>query len=164
MTLGLVKFQKKRVDKEINKILKRDNIISKQEQRGKKIKKQDSVIEELFIKKKKTYNHAIKLMFIAALLYCIINIIFDINIKNEVIILLDIVVVLMIISQLLISYRIKKGYFGTNYDEAKEILIYLIENNDKNDKNSGKKIFNEIDENKAKDIVPVPAPVPDGGL
>ena len=138
--------------------------IVNQKRKDKRIKEQDSIIEELLNKKKKTYNNAIKLIFIAALIYCIINIIFDRNIKMEIIMFLYIFVVLIIISQLLIRYRIKKGYFGTNYEEAREIFIYLMENNNKGDKNSGKKIFNEIDKNKAKDIVPVPEPAPDGGI
>ncbi len=43
----------------------------------------------------------------------------------------------------LINYRNKLGYFGNNYDEAKELLYFIKMIKDDSDINKGKKIFNE---------------------
>lgn len=129
---------KEYIKQRANKIIKIYRI-NKQEKK----QKESSVIDDLLYKKRKKYKHAIKLVFVTALIYCITNIIFNNNIRIEVIIFLDIFAVLIIISQLLINYRIKKGYFGTNYTEAKEVLYFLKVNNNKNNK-TGKKILNEI--------------------
>lgn len=108
-------------------------------------KKQRSIVEEIYYKNIEKYNRASIIIYMSIIIYYCINIFFSNNIKIEVVILLYVFWALTLILRFLIGYRVKRGYYGTNYGESKEILYYLAENRDKNDKNSGKKIFNEID-------------------
>lgn len=114
------------------------------------------IVEEIYEKKKKIYNRALSAILLCILIYCIKNILFNTEINMAFLIFLYVLVGLIMISRILISYRISKGYYGTNYEESKEILYYLLEDKDKNDKNSGKKIFNEIEErNNLEEKLPV---------
>lgn len=119
-------------------------------------KMQYSIVEELYNKKTKQYNYAVIPLLFGAILYCFIDIFFDMNTNMELMIFLDIFICFVLISRGLIVYRIKHGYYGTNYEEAKELLYYLIQDNDNNDKNIGKKLFTEIDNyNVEKSVEPV---------
>lgn len=54
--------------------------------------------------------------------------------------------VLTYLYRVILKYRIKRGYFGANYQEAKEILYYIKNSND-NNRHNGKKIFDETEKN-----------------
>lgn len=118
--------------------------------------KSNSIVEEIYTKKIGQYNKSSSIICICIVIYYFLNIFFSTDIKIEVIIFLYALIGFTIISKVIIGYRIKKGYYGKNYEEGKEILSYLTIDKDKNDKNSGKKIYNEINQcNKAEKRVSV---------
>lgn len=112
------------------------------------VNKENSIVEEVLYKKKKQYYNALCAIVFSANVYCYGDIFFHINAKTEILLFLYVIMGFIIVSGLLVSYRIKKGYYGTNYEEGKELLFYLIKNSDKNNKDSGKKIFNKPADNK----------------
>ena len=62
-------------------------------------------------------------------------------------------VVTILVNQKILEYRIKKGYYGDNLYEMKEIISFITEHSDKNDFSDGdklKKVFPELEENKQK--------------
>lgn len=65
-----------------------------------------------------------------------------IEINRMVSVILIILAWLIVIRQFLLVYRVKKQYYGTNYEEAKELLRFLIQSID-NDTHSGKYVFND---------------------
>lgn len=109
-----------------------------------KYEKINSIVEDIYFKKIGQYNKASLIICISIVIY-FLNVFFTKNIKIEVLIFLDALICFIIILKLLISHRIEKEYYGTNYEESKEILYYITADSDKNDKNSGKKIFDDID-------------------
>ena len=106
----------------------------------------NSIIDELYTKKKRKINYALIVGFIGIVFYYCANIIFNTDIKIEIIIFLYGSFILVLISKVLVSYRIKKGYYGMNFDECKELMLYLMNDIDKNDIDKGKRIFNETDD------------------
>lgn len=106
--------------------------------------KKGNLIEEL-VKNKSQKNSKILLLLV---LINICNYILNLKIPNlnSKIISLFLTVTFGLIAfyNILIIYRSRKGYYGTNYDEAKEILYFIKQNN--NDINKGKKIFNDFND------------------
>lgn len=120
-----------------------------------------NVVKDLLSKKIRSCFCALILNIGCLLVFFAINSWSTINIKTEVIICLCSLIFCMLIFNLLTIYRISKGYYGTNYEEAKELIYLFKEDSNKNGKNTGKKIFNDInDPVNEEDIVPVPVPVP----
>lgn len=116
--------------------------------------KKYSIVEEMYNKKRRRYQYAVVFLSISAGIYSCMGIFLNFNFQVEVLLLLFVLIGLIAILNSLVSYRIKKGYYGTNYGESKEILYYLKTDKNRNDKNSGKKIFNDIDAyNKASDQI-----------
>ena len=74
--------------------------------------------------------------------YVVINVILNKEIKSFIPIFLAVMSVVITLNQSFTAYRVKKQYFGTCYDEAKEILYFVKESKDKNPTN-GKFIFTE---------------------
>lgn len=107
-------------------------------------KKQISIVEEMYYKNIEQYNRASIIICASIIVYYCINIFFTNDIKIEVLILLYVLFIFIAILRFLSGYRIKRGFYGTNYAEGKEILYYLAQNSDKNDNNTGKRIFNEV--------------------
>jgi len=105
-----------------------------------------SIVDEIYNKKKQQIDWALLPAIIITHLYCAISVIYYPDIKIEILIILDVLIGLIIMSKLLLFYRIKKGYYGMNYEECKELIYYLMNDKDKNDINRGKKIFNEIED------------------
>ena len=119
--------------------------------------KKNSIVEEIYCKKIKQYTHAMNAIGVCILIYCINIKLFSTEIKMELLIFLFVLFGLTIILRILISYRIKKGYYGSNYEEGKEMLYYLLVDQD-NNKNSVKKIFNKMEEcNNLEEKLPVSA-------
>lgn len=131
-------------EKEIYELDARNNTVTKKV-KLKKIYKDldDTICNELFSEKvnisKKVLNRFSLLIFIY-FIYCII---FDLKIHKIVLSFVLFYCILILLDLILIDYRIEKGYFGTNYIEAKEILYYIKKSNKKNSQ-TGKKIFKEI--------------------
>lgn len=61
-------------------------------------------------------------------------------------------VIIIALDEYILTYRVKKGLFGTNKEEAKEIINFIIKNSAENNNFNGPegkiKIFNEILEGK----------------
>lgn len=108
--------------------------------------KQNSIIDEIYNKKRKQSKLVLISVTVGIMIYCCKNLFFYNDIQTEVLFFLDVLLIFLLMSRFLISYRIERGYYGMNYEECKELIYYLMDDNDKNDKNKGKKIFNEIDD------------------
>lgn len=118
-------------------------------------KEKYSIVEEIYNKKKKQYVYAIVILAISASIYCCMDIFFNFDFHFEILLFFYALIGLIAILNVLVSYRIKKGYYGTNYEESKEILYYMTEDKDKNNINPGKRIFNDIDVyNKVREQIP----------
>lgn len=118
--------------------------------------KNTSYVKEIYNKKKKQYKKSSIIIVICIMTYFLKNMIFHTEIKVGMLIFLYGLFALITIGRLLAYYRIERGFYGANYEESKEILHYLLEDQDKNNKISGKKIFNEIeDRNKSEEKLPV---------
>lgn len=116
-----------------------------------------NVVENLLSKKIKRNNFALILLSVCFLAYRATGSLSIVEMKNEVAICLSLFIFCVLIFNLLIRYRISKSYYGTNYEEAKELIYLFKEDSDKNGKNTGKKLFTDInDQVNAKEIVPVP--------
>lgn len=76
------------------------------------------------------------------LAYILIHVILSKEINYTIPIFLLIMSVMIVINQSLTIYRVKKQYFGTSYDEAREILYFVKKSKDK-DSNNGKFIFTD---------------------
>ena len=116
-----------------------------------------NVVEYLLNKKIKRNNLALILLSVCFLTYWAIGSLALVNTKSEVAICLSSFIFCVLIFNLLTRYRISKGYYGTNYEEAKELIYLFKEDCNKNGKNTGRKIFTDInDQVNAVEIVPVP--------
>lgn len=129
--------------KKINVILKKLEDINKNFD-----EKQSSIIDKLYKKNNRMINHAIAANFLGIVIYYFTNIVLGTDIEVEIIMLLYGSTILVLILKALIYYRVKKGYYGMNYDECKELIQYLMNDIDKNDIDKGKKIFNETNDYK----------------
>lgn len=65
-----------------------------------------------------------------------------IEINRMVPVILIILAWLILIHQFLLAYRVKKQYYGTNYEEAKELLRFVNQSKD-DAPHSGKYVFND---------------------
>lgn len=75
-------------------------------------------------------------------IYILIHILLSKEMNYTIPVFLIIVAVMIVINQSLTIYRVKKQYFGTSYDEAREILYFVKKSKDK-DSNNGKFIFTD---------------------
>lgn len=104
-------------------------------------KKQNTFVEDFYRKQKKQSLQSLFAILVYLLSYYTFSIIYKIEIQKNILIYIYIYSLLILFSKLVLYFRIKSGYYGTNYEEARELLYFLI-NINKNDLNSGKKIFN----------------------
>lgn len=107
--------------------------------------KKKSVSEIYIIEKIRECNYIIILMFCVSFLYYLLYFFKILNFNSVFILCLfvNILTCIITIYLYLINYRNKLGYFGNNYDEAKELLYFIKMIKDDSDINKGKKIFNE---------------------
>lgn len=115
----------------------------------------NSIIDEMYKKRNERFNYVLFLTLVSIELYIGTNEIFSTDIQMEVLYFLCVLTILVIILKRLLFYRIKKGYYGMNYEECRELMKYLLNDVDKNDIDKGKKVFNEADDyGKAKEKDP----------
>ncbi len=119
-------------------------IFSKQSERRKKQKTEESeknrlIISALFLesKLKKIYKAYFIIGFGSILL---LGMSFYFEVPSYIHIIPLLFAILTCSYQFILNYRIKNGLFGTNDYEAKELIEFIIQNNDKI---NGNKIFNE---------------------
>ncbi len=130
----------RRIGKSINIMLKIEEAF---------IENKESKTFEESILETKTKNNCITIIgiMLAVLIYNSLYFIFGINLKTEIFLVLTIMICMIVLHQTVITYRIKRGVYGSNYGEAKELLYYIKEYSKNNkDINKGKKIFNEVNE------------------
>lgn len=108
---------------------------------NKQNEKKSSICYELYKKKNKNLNKLWFEIFVFISVNSIMNKFIDTKTKNIVSASLLILFVLVSINKIILNYRFKNGYFGTNYLEAKELIYYI--KNSKNNTHKGKKIFDE---------------------
>lgn len=119
-------------------------LFSKQSKRRKKQKTEESdknrlIISALFLesKLKKIYKTYFIIGFGSILL---LGMSLYVNVPSYIYVIPLLFSILTCSYQFLLNYRIKNGLFGTNDYEAKELIEFIIQNNDKI---NGNKIFNE---------------------
>lgn len=136
---------------ERTKILKHkkemDNVTKILKKTNKNLDKyQNSIVDDIYRKKKRKMNYALIVEFVGIAFYFCINIILNTDIKFEILFFLYGSFMLILLLKVLVSYRIKKGYYGMNYGECKELMKYLLNDVDKNDIDKGKKVFNDTND------------------
>lgn len=101
------------------------------------------IVDDYYKERNNQLNVSLAVISFGVVSYWVTHLILNIEPQMEVLLFLCTCAFLVCIAKFLIYFRIKNDYYGTNYEEAKELLYYLMKNNDKNNRNSGKKIFNE---------------------
>ena len=133
------------IHKEYIRLIKNKSSISAKSTKNKKSskisKKQNNVMNYFYKEKKKQIRKSLTIIMVSIVFYFCIHTIFNIEMKIGIILFLYAYALMALIAQLLLNYRIENGYYGTNYEEAKE-LLYYIKNNKNNKRISGKKILN----------------------
>ena len=118
-----------------------------------------SIVDEILKHKTNKNSKAINIISLFSLIYNILYL-SSINIRFEILICTNILTWLILIYSLLILYRIKRGFYGTTYFEAKDIIYYIIKNQNINNNkfNNGKKILNTTTNfvNEAREFIPSP--------
>lgn len=126
--------------------IKRRKIIKKEvieESFGNIDEKNMSICDDFIKKKIDKCNKIMKIISCFAIICFICNF-FDEN-RNIVIwrfVILVGLACLLFLYHFILIYRYEKGFYGTTYEEAKE-LLYFIKQNNNNNYTKGKKIFNE---------------------
>lgn len=95
--------------------------------------RQKSVTERFLWKYQKKCSLVLPKVIAFGIIYSYLEFKFHLNMANEVCILAALGL-LNILSQVILDYRIKEGYFGLNYDEAKQLLYFVKSKSDKNNK------------------------------
>lgn len=101
------------------------------------------IIDDYYKERNDQLNVSLAVISFGVVSYWVPHLILNKEPQMEVLFFLCTCAFLVCIAKFLIYFRIKNDYYGTNYEEAKELLYYLMKSNDKNNRNSGKKIFNE---------------------
>jgi hypothetical protein len=102
----------------------------------------DTIIEIVLYKKIIRDTKSYLVMGLTVLLLILVHL--TLGISQNYIIIPILIIFLLYVSQLLVSYRVKKGWYGNNSYEALEILKYINDYKNKDDffdGNSLKKIF-----------------------
>jgi len=78
-------------------------------------------------------NKASKVISIVGIAYCLMQTTLGLEIQYGILLLLFSIVIISYIRVLLLMYRIRKGTYGNNYYEAKEIISFISEGSDDSD-------------------------------
>lgn len=115
---------------------------------GKIIEDHNSVSDMLVEKKSRINEDVMFGNFIFLIINYSLFFLGSIDVHYIIFALLTVLVWLIVICQILLIYRNEKGYYGTNYDEAKEIIYFIMKSsNDDINTHGGKKFLNEMEEN-----------------
>lgn len=85
-------------------------------------------------------RHAYIITLISMVLYIVMSKIFLFTFEPSILIILTILLVLVYTNQRILEYRISKGFYGSNETEAREIIKFILENNDKYSNGKRKKV------------------------
>ncbi len=107
-----------------------------------------SVVSLLAIKRSKNNLISLMVLLFTLIIHEIVIYFSDDVLVNIPLMLLVVLIVAIAIEEYILSYRVKKGYFGTNTEEAKEIINFMLKNAQNNDQFNGPdgkiRIFDEI--------------------
>lgn len=110
----------------------------------KKIENYKSISDILIDKYLKRNDNVMIVMLIYVTIIYNLNFFTNINLESIVFLLLTILIWFILIDQILLIYRNKKGYYGTNYDEAMELICFIKQSsNDDFNTSNGIKVLNE---------------------
>lgn len=141
------KVMRKMIKKERKKVKKVKNTLYKYavyKHEDKKIENYNSISDILIDKCLKRNDNLMIGMFIYITINYYLYFFTNINLKDIIFLLLTILIWLIVIDQILLIYRNKKGYYGTNYDEAMELIYFMKQSsNDDINTSSGMKVLNE---------------------
>lgn len=97
----------------------------------------------LLAKKARQSSVAYFFLFLSLILYWYLSALSIIPVRIGVLLFISALIIALFIGQQLLEYRIKKGLYGTNEYEAREIIEFILSNKDKSDFTGGKG-FKEI--------------------
>lgn len=98
---------------------------------------QISIVSLLALKQSKTNVVSSAIIMAALVLYLSVNYFFGFDQEIEVVILLSTLPVILFVDELILSYRIKRGHFGTNSFEAKEVIKFIVANSEEHENFKG---------------------------
>lgn len=80
--------------------------------------------------------------FICLIIYSCLYFVSNMNLEHAILIILNILPWMIILYRVLVIYRVKNQFYGTNYDEAKELICFIKKSRD-NDSQNGNYYFYE---------------------
>lgn len=111
-----------------------------------RLKNNSSILDMLINEKSKRNENMMIVISIYMILNYYLYVFVNVNIQYVVFVLLTALVWLIVIYQIVLIYRSKNGYYGTNYEEAKEIIYFTKKLSDDDiNMSGGPKILNEIE-------------------
>jgi len=116
-------------------------------------KSKNMTIIIMFLKnnqKKNIIIHFMSLIFLLGIYLSLYNLNLYINIFT--LLIPSSINILIVIQLYIMGYRVKHGYYGTNEEESRELIKYILKNEDNFDKQKGTKIFNDYKEKIVKEI------------
>lgn len=111
--------------------------------KNRKAMKNICVLDDFIEKKLEKNSKIMKFLLFFMVLYFIYESYFNKNLVKLRFGILVGLACLLVLYNILIIYRYEKGYYGTNYEEAKELLYYIKKTKNNHNDSNGKKIFNE---------------------
>jgi len=134
----------RRINIELDKLHKLNNML-KRENEEVTLTKAQTITLELLNKKaidsEKAYIYGVITLGITMLLYFVGYMIKFTMINPNTILFIGIYLLLCHLRQWVFEYRIKNGFYGTCYAEAKELVHYIVNNNKKDSGEKGTPIF-----------------------
>jgi len=127
----------------ISSILVRPEMISGEKPACTKIKEEDNLIMSLLEKKVQNTTKVCYALFGVLLIEFIFAFVLPKSFSRWVVIFACFFILLCNIGQWILEYRVKHGLYGTNSTEAREIILYIINNvdNSTNGKNGMRLVF-----------------------
>lgn len=116
-----------------------------------------NIISKLILKRMEKTFKIECIIFIISIIFLIMKIMNIGDINNYYFFLLIIIAYLILFHQGLLFYRYKREFYGTNYYEVKELVYFLIQEENKTVKfKNGKMIFNKADTNPSVELMVEP--------
>lgn len=101
-----------------------------------------NILEKFLKAQLKKNTLALITVFICLIMYSCLYFMSNMNLEYVILIILNILPWMLILYRVLFTYRVKNQFYGTNYDEARELLCFIKDSRD-NDSQNGNYYFNE---------------------
>lgn len=108
-----------------------------------------TVIGLMMIRKEKQTFLAYIFLIASLLVYIALSQLLNLSVRTDLTLLVLGLLLALFVNQKVLEYRIKKGFYGTNEFEAREVLKFILEHADKSSFSDGQGL---------KDIMPTPEP------